>query len=266
MKTISVVIPCYNEEKSIWEMYHRLKKIFEEELTQYDYEIIYVDDFSKDNTRVEIEKLCTEDEKVKAVFNAKNFGFDRNVFQSYQYATGDCAFMLFGDLQDPPEMLPEFVKKWEEGYKCIVGQRKRSDENHFMYGLRRLYYKVVDTLSDTKQIETVVLLSHKKADSYIHIDVEFGEGEGKIPVDSIAKRAEAYKPKEKVTYKMIKEYIEAKYGFKVHTAYIAEVKRNLGLPMYDAPNAVEELKQPRKHPTPEKVEAIKDALRYFAVI
>ena len=119
---------------------------------------------------------------------------------------------------------------------------------------------------DMTRVETVVLLSHKKADSYIHIDVEFGEGEGKIPVDSIAKRAEAYKPKEKVTYKMIKEYIEAKYGFKVHTAYIAEVKRNLGLPMYDAPNAVEELKQPRKHPTPEKVEAIKDALRYFAVI
>ena len=124
----------------------------------------------------------------------------------------------------------------------------------------------VDMFSGTNHVETVVLLSHKKADSYIHIDVEFGEGEGKIPVDSIAKRAEAYKPKEKVTYKMIKEYIEAKYGFKVHTAYIAEVKRDLGLPMYDAPNAVEELKQPRKHPTPEKVEAIKDALRYFAVI
>ena len=124
----------------------------------------------------------------------------------------------------------------------------------------------VDMFPNTVHVETVVLLSHKKADSYIHIDVEFGEGEGKIPVDSIAKRAEAYKPKEKVTYKMIKEYIEAKYGFKVHTAYIAEVKRNLGLPMYDAPNAVEELKQPRKHPTPEKVEAIKDALRYFAVI
>ena len=124
----------------------------------------------------------------------------------------------------------------------------------------------VDQFPQSVHVETVVLLSHKKADSYIHIDVEFGEGEGKIPVDSIAKRAEAYKPKEKVTYKMIKEYIEAKYGFKVHTAYIAEVKRDLGLPMYDAPNAVEELKQPRKHPTPEKVEAIKDALRYFAVI
>ena len=134
------------------------------------------------------------------------------------------------------------------------------------YGYKVEKVQPVDQFGNTVHVETVVLLSHKKADSYIHIDVEFGEGEGKIPVDSIAKRAEAYKPKEKVTYKMIKEYIEAKYGFKVHTAYIAEVKRNLGLPMYDAPNAVEELKQPRKHPTPEKVEAIKDALRYFAVI
>ena len=110
------------------------------------------------------------------------------------------------------------------------------------------------------------MLSHKKPDSVINVKVEFGEGEGKVPLDNIAKRAEAYKPKERVTYKMIKEYIEAKYGFKVHTAYIAEVKRDLGLPMYDAPNAVEELKQPRKHPTPEKVEVIKDALKYFAVI
>ena len=133
-------------------------------------------------------------------------------------------------------------------------------------GYRAEWATPVDMFPGTEHVETVVLLSHKKADSYIHIDVEFGEGEGKIPVDSIAKRAEAYKPKEKVTYKMIKEYIEAKYGFKVHTTYIAEVKRNLGLPMYDAPNAVEELKQPRKHPTAEKVEAIKDALKYFEVI
>ena len=124
----------------------------------------------------------------------------------------------------------------------------------------------VDLFPRTRHVETVVLLSHKKPDGHINVKVEFGEGEGKVPLDNIAKRAEEYKPKERVTYKMIKEYIEAKYGFKVHTAYIAEVKRDLGLPMYDAPNAVEELKQPRKHPTPEKVEAIKDALRYFAVI
>ena len=97
-------------------------------------------------------------------------------------------------------------------------------------------------------VETVVLLSHKKPDGHINVKVEFGEGEGKVPLDNIAKRAESYKPKERVTYKMIKEYIEAKYGFKVHTAYIAEVKRDLGLPMYDAPNVVEELKQPRNGP------------------
>ena len=115
-------------------------------------------------------------------------------------------------------------------------------------------------------VETVVLLSHKKPDGHINVKVEFGEGEGKVPLDNIAKRAEEYKPKERVTYKMIKEYIEAKYGFKVHTAYIAEVKRDLGLPMYDAPNGVEELKQPRKHPTAEKVEAIKDALKHFKII
>ena len=124
----------------------------------------------------------------------------------------------------------------------------------------------VDQFCETVHVETVVLLSHKKPDGHINVKVEFGEGEGKVPLDNIAKRAETYKPKERVTYKMIKEYIEAKYGFKVHTAYIAEVKRDLGLPMYDAPNAVEELKQPRKHPTVEKVEAIKDALKHFEVI
>ena len=124
----------------------------------------------------------------------------------------------------------------------------------------------VDMFPWSGNIETVVLLSHKKPDGHINVKVEFGEDEGKVPLDNIAKRAESYKPKERVTYKMIKEYIEAKYGFKVHTAYIAEVKRDLGLPMYDAPNAVEELKQPRKHPTAEKVEAIRDALKHFEVI
>lgn len=124
----------------------------------------------------------------------------------------------------------------------------------------------VDMFPHTNHVETVVLLSHKKPDGHINVKVEFSKGEGKVPLDNITKRAEGYKPKERVTYKMIKEYIEAKYGFKVHTAYIAEVKRDLGLPMYDAPNAVEELKQPRKHPTAEKVEAIKDALKHFEVI
>ena len=124
----------------------------------------------------------------------------------------------------------------------------------------------VDQFPQSVHVESIVLLSHKSPDSHIDVKVEFGEGEEKVPLDKIAERAKQYQPAPRVTYKMIQEYIEEKYGFKVHTAYIAEVKRNLGLPMYDAPNMVEELKQPRRHPTAEKVEAIKDALKHFGVI
>ena len=119
---------------------------------------------------------------------------------------------------------------------------------------------------NTTIIETVVLLSHKEVETTINVKMEFGEGEGKYSLKKIQAKAEKFKPKEKVTYKMIQEYVENKYGFKVHTAYISEVKRSLGLDMYDAPNAVETLKNPRKHPTPEKVEAIKDALKHFEII
>ena len=114
-------------------------------------------------------------------------------------------------------------------------------------------------------VETLVLLS-KNSDSHINVTVEFGEGEGQISLKEVEKRAEARKPKEKVTYKMIQQYIEENYGFKVHTAYIAEVKRNLGLPMYDTPNAVEELKRPRSHPTEKMVLAIKETLAHFEII
>ena len=149
---------------------------------------------------------------------------------------------------------------------CKVTSLARDLEMIQARGYRVEKCTAVDQFCQTVHVETVVLLSHKKPDGHINVKVEFGEGEGKVPLDNIVKRAEAYKPKERVTYKKIKEYIEAKYGFKVHTAYIAEVKRSLGLPMYDAPNAVEELKQPRKHPTAEKVEAIKDALKHFELI
>ena len=118
----------------------------------------------------------------------------------------------------------------------------------------------------TTHVETVVLLSHKSPDSVINVKVEFGEGDDKISLDAIAERSKKYQPKPKITYKMIQEYVEQKYGFKVHTAYIAEVKRSLGLTMYDAPNATEKLKQPRKHPPKEKAEAITEALKHFEVI
>ena len=206
----------------------------------------------------------------------------RNGLSNCKFIAGD-VFKVLDEIEEKPDVivldpprdgihpkaLPKILNYGVDKIvyiSCKMTSLARDLEMMQLAGYRVEKMTAVDQFCETVHVETVVLLSHKKADSYIHIDVEFGEGEGKIPVDSIAKRAEAYKPKEKVTYKMIKEYIEAKYGFKVHTAYIAEVKRNLGLPMYDAPNAVEELKQPRKHPTPEKVEAIKDALRYFAVI
>jgi len=98
------------------------------------------------------------------------------------------------------------------------------------------------------------------------VKVEFGDGEGKVPLDDIAERAKKYQLKPKITYKMIQEYIEKKHGFRVHFAYIAEVKRALGLTTYNVPNAMGELKQPRKHPPKEKVEAIEVALKYFEVI
>ena len=120
--------------------------------------------------------------------------------------------------------------------------------------------------TSTTHVETLVQLSQKKPDTTINVKIEFGEGEGELSLKKIAQRIEANKPKEKVTYKMIQDYIEATYGFKVHTAYIAEVKRDLGLPMYDAPNAVEELKKPRQHPSEKMVKAIKETLKHFEII
>lgn len=127
-------------------------------------------------------------------------------------------------------------------------------------------YEVNYIILRTNKEETLVLLSKKKPDSHIVVDVEFGEGEGKISLKDALKRAEGRKPKSKTTYKDIQNYVEENYGFKVHTAYIAEVKRNLGLPIYDAPNAVEELKRPRSHPTEKMVLAIKETLAHFEII
>ena len=233
-------------------------------------------DHAKQIVGVELNRDAVQDAignaKHNGVKNARFFAADATRWISEAAAAGERADVIF---MDPPRegSTPQFLDSVARMAPKRVVYVSCNPETlaRDLALLTKKGYRVesstpVDMFPHSEHIETVVLLSHKKADSYIHIDVEFGEGEGKIPVDSIAKRAEAYKPKEKVTYKMIKEYIEAKYGFKVHTAYIAEVKRDLGLPMYDAPNAVEELKQPRKHPTPEKVEAIKDALRYFAVI
>ena len=153
MKKISVVIPCWSEEKSVRLMYDRLKTVFDNQLSNYDYEIIFVDDHSPDGTWKEIENICKLDKKVKGILNAKNFGFIRNVFFTLKQGTGDATFMLFGDLQDPPELLPDFVKKWEEGYKVVIGQKVKSEESKFWYFLRSVYYKFIDKLAINEQVQ-----------------------------------------------------------------------------------------------------------------
>ena len=206
----------------------------------------------------------------------------RNGLENCRFIAGD-VFKVLDDIEEKPDVivldpprdgihpkaLPKILDYGVDTIvyiSCKVTSLARDLAMFQARGYEVVKAVAVDQFCETVHVETVVLLSHKKPDGHINVKVEFGEGEGKVPLDNIAKRAEEYKPKERVTYKMIKEYIEAKYGFKVHTAYIAEVKRDLELPMYDAPNAVEELKQPRKHPTTEKVEAIKDALKYYKMI
>lgn len=153
MKKISVTIPCYAEEKSLGELHKRLTKVFREKLPQYDYEIIFVDDYSPDNTRALIRELCARDpDHTKGVLNARNFGFNRNVFATMQYGTGDGTFLVFGDLQDPPEILPDMVEQWENGHKVVVGQKTKSQESRLMFAMRSLYYGIIDHLADSKQI------------------------------------------------------------------------------------------------------------------
>lgn len=132
------------------------------------------------------------------------------------------------------------------------------------------YYKIesvepFDMFPQTKHVETLVCLS-KKSEKHISIDVEFGESDGQISLKKLQEELNERKQKKKTTYKDIQKWVEENYGFNVHTAYIAEVKRDLGLPMYDAPNAVEELKRPRSHPTAEMSDAIKAALKHFEII
>ena len=221
-------------------------------------------------------------EIIEEAVEAAKENAERNGLHNCRFIAGD-VFKVLDEIEEKPDVivldpprdgihpkaLPKILDYGVENIvyiSCKATSLARDLEMIQARGYRVVKCTAVDQFCQTVHVETVVMLSHKKPDSVINVKVEFGEGEGKVPLDNIAKRAEAYKPKERVTYKMIKEYIEAKYGFKVHTAYIAEVKRALGLPMYDAPNAVEELKHPRKHPTAEKVEAIKDALKHFEVI
>lgn len=153
MKTITVVVPTYNEEANIENIYHRISKVFEEQLSQYNFTILFIDNASKDHTRALIRKLSQEDRCVQAIFNNTNFGFSKSTFYGLTQAEGDCAVLMYADMQDPPEVIPKMVQKWEAGYQIVVGIKSKSKESRLMYAVRNVYYNMLDKISETEHIK-----------------------------------------------------------------------------------------------------------------
>lgn len=152
-KKISVMIPCYNEEENVREICAAVIQEFEKELAEYDYEIVFIDNCSVDKTRVYLRQMCKKNPKVKAIFNAKNFGQFNSPYYGMCQTTGDCTISLCCDFQDPVELIPGFVKEWEKGYKIVCGIKSSSKENKIMRFLRTCYYKTIKKMSDVEQIE-----------------------------------------------------------------------------------------------------------------
>lgn len=152
-KLISIVIPTYNEEENVEPIAKAIRETFENSLQNYSYEIIFIDNDSKDNTRSVLKKICDEDDRVTAIFNVKNFGPFNSPYYGLLQATGDAVVLLCADFQDPVELIPEFIREWEAGYKIVIGKKTSSRENRFMYFLRSLYYKIIRKMSEIDQIE-----------------------------------------------------------------------------------------------------------------
>ena len=153
MKKISILIPCYNEEENVVPMSQAIRELFEGELKQYKYELVFIDNDSKDNTRTLLRQICEENPNVKAIFNAKNFGQFNSPYYGMLQTTGDCTISMVCDFQDPIELIPQYIREWENGYKIVIGIKKSSKESKIMYALRSVYYKMIKKFSDVEQIE-----------------------------------------------------------------------------------------------------------------
>ncbi len=151
-KKISIVTPCYNEEFNVEPLYEKVK-IEMAKLSNYTYEHIFIDNYSSDNTLVKLKSIASVDKNVKIIVNARNFGHIKSPYYGMLQADGDVVISLVSDLQDPPELIPDFIKKWEEGYKIVVGVKEKSEENIIMFSIRKLFYKIIDRISDTSQIQ-----------------------------------------------------------------------------------------------------------------
>lgn len=152
-KRISVVIPTYNEEANVVPLAECIVNIMEKQLPQYSYEIIFIDNHSKDQTQRLLRQLCEKNKNIKAIFNARNFGQARSPVYGMKQAYGDCVIRMCADFQDPPEMIVKFVREWEQGYKIVIGIKEDSREKKSMFKIRGLYYKTIRKITDIDHIE-----------------------------------------------------------------------------------------------------------------
>lgn len=153
MKTISVMIPCYNEVENVDLMALAVENVLKEALSQYDYEILFIDNCSTDGTREKLEKICAGNKKIKAIFNVTNFGQFNSPFYGMCQTTGDCTISMCCDFQDPVELIPAFVHEWENGHRIVSGIKTSSKENPLFYFMRSIYYKAIRNMSAVEMIE-----------------------------------------------------------------------------------------------------------------
>lgn len=151
MTKISILTPCFNEEKNVDELYERINSAMHG--LNYEYEHVFIDNASTDKTVEKILVLVEKDKRVKAILNTRNFGHIRSPYHGLLQCGGDAVIGLASDLQDPPERIPEFIKKWEEGFKVVIGVKTKSQESGLVFFLRTLYYRVLRSLSDVELIE-----------------------------------------------------------------------------------------------------------------
>ena len=153
MKKISIMVPCYNEEENVIPLSEALIEMFAKDLPQYDYDITFIDNDSTDTTRVKLRQFCKGNKKIKAIFNAKNFGQFNSPYYGIINTDGDCTIPVCADFQDPIDVIPRLVAEWEKGYKIVCAVKSSSKESKIMYFLRTCYYKLIKKMSSVEQIE-----------------------------------------------------------------------------------------------------------------
>ncbi len=152
-KLISVVSGCYNEQDNVRECYEQVKKVFRDLGSRYSYEHIFIDNASRDKTVEILRELAARDENVKVIVNARNFGHIRSGYHAMLQAKGDAVISIVSDLQDPPELIKEFLARWEEGYALVVAVKRKSEESWFFFTIRRAYYELIARLAEIELLK-----------------------------------------------------------------------------------------------------------------